>query len=42
MTFYASSLWEEDSLNFTRIENNTEDLSRLLQENKGFNFRQSL
>ena len=42
MTFYASSLWEEDSLNFTRIENNTKDLSRLLQENKGFNFRQSL
>ena len=42
MTFYASSLWEEDSLNFTRIQNNTEDLSRLLQENKGFNFRQSL
>ena len=42
MTFYASSSREEDSSNFTRTENNTKDLSRLLQENKGFNFRQSL
>jgi len=42
MTFYNSPLFNENILNFSRVEDNTEDLSSSLHVNSIFNYETNL